>query len=273
MRTFGALSHGHGVSDSVLARWTQGMTALQHSCDGIEKFFSVHLNSSDQHLKISDSRVQRDNEDCRTMVDFNAESSEYIIDGGYLLHRVMWNRGSNFPSVSDNYVTCIRTKRKLTDLVIFNGYPENETIGGSKCAERARRTRKQTSSKVKFDETMMPTVSPRQIPGESGKNKNRLISILMNKFSSLNIACNKADEDADCLIVNSALVLAPTHPSIFVKGEDIDHFIILIGIFTFDNVYFLKPGKGKIVEKIFSPHTDLEHFLLTLPIIFYSYMP
>ncbi|GBN52852.1 hypothetical protein AVEN_155155-1 [Araneus ventricosus] len=68
MRTFGGLTHGRGVSDSVLARWTQGMTALQHICDGIEKFCGVDLTSSDHHLKISDSRVQRDNDDCRKVV-------------------------------------------------------------------------------------------------------------------------------------------------------------------------------------------------------------
>ncbi|GBN13577.1 hypothetical protein AVEN_198634-1, partial [Araneus ventricosus] len=67
-KTFGALTHGCRVSDSVLARWTQEMTALQHICVGIEKFFGVDLTSSDQHLKISDSRVQRDNDDCRKMV-------------------------------------------------------------------------------------------------------------------------------------------------------------------------------------------------------------
>ncbi|GBL84449.1 hypothetical protein AVEN_117208-1 [Araneus ventricosus] len=68
----------------------------------------------------------------------------------------------------------------------------------------------------------------------------------------------KSDEDADCLIVNSALALAPKHPSMVVIGEDIDLFIIFMCIFTFDNVYFLKPGKGKVAEKIFSPHTALE---------------
>ncbi|GBO10734.1 hypothetical protein AVEN_165122-1 [Araneus ventricosus] len=40
----------------------------------------------------------------------------------------------------------------------------------------------------------------------------------------------KADEDADCLLVNSALALAPTHPSVVVISEDIDLFVILIGI-------------------------------------------
>ncbi|GBM39344.1 hypothetical protein AVEN_257454-1 [Araneus ventricosus] len=72
------------------------------------------------------------------------------------------------------------------------------------------------------------------------------------------MACKQADEDADCLVVNSALALAPTHPSVVVTSENIDLFVILIGIFIFDNVYFLKPGKGKIAKNIFSPHTALE---------------
>ncbi|GBM35324.1 hypothetical protein AVEN_195831-1 [Araneus ventricosus] len=47
------------------------------------------------------------------------------------------------------------------------------------------------------------------------KNKDRLISILMNKFSSVNMIYKKADEDADCLIVKT-IALAPTYPSVVV---------------------------------------------------------
>ncbi|GBM89243.1 hypothetical protein AVEN_120196-1 [Araneus ventricosus] len=91
--------------------------------------------------------------------DFNAESGVYIIDGGHLLHRVIWKRGSTFSSICDNYVTYVRTKYKSTALVIFDGYPENETVGGTKCAEWARRTQKQMSSEIMFGETMIRTVS------------------------------------------------------------------------------------------------------------------
>ncbi|GBL93098.1 hypothetical protein AVEN_216452-1 [Araneus ventricosus] len=91
--------------------------------------------------------------------DFNAESGVYIIDGGYLLHRVIRKKGSTFSSICDNYVTYVCTKYKSTALVIFYGYPENETVGGTKCAEWTRRTQKQMSSEVMFDETMMRTVS------------------------------------------------------------------------------------------------------------------
>ncbi|GBN70741.1 hypothetical protein AVEN_164348-1 [Araneus ventricosus] len=70
MKTFGGLTHSRGVSDGVLDRWTQKMTVLKDICDGIEKFCGVDLTSSDEHLKISDSRVQRDNDDCRKMVEW-----------------------------------------------------------------------------------------------------------------------------------------------------------------------------------------------------------
>ncbi|GBM61419.1 hypothetical protein AVEN_70779-1 [Araneus ventricosus] len=90
--------------------------------------------------------------------DFNAESGAYIIDGGYLLHRVIWKR-ETFSSVCDNYATYVRTMYKSTALVIFDGYPENETVGGTKCAERDRRTQTQMSSEVMFNATMIRTVS------------------------------------------------------------------------------------------------------------------
>ncbi|GBN51566.1 hypothetical protein AVEN_267176-1 [Araneus ventricosus] len=64
--------------------------------------------------------------------DFNAESSGYIVDGGYLLHKVNWKKGSTFSSICDNHVTYVRAKYKSTALVIFYGYPENETVGGTK---------------------------------------------------------------------------------------------------------------------------------------------
>ncbi|GBO10735.1 hypothetical protein AVEN_165123-1 [Araneus ventricosus] len=58
---------------SVIVYWLGGrkrMTALQHICHGIEKLCGIDLTSSDQHLKLSDSRDQRDNDDCRKMVEW-----------------------------------------------------------------------------------------------------------------------------------------------------------------------------------------------------------
>ncbi|GBO41454.1 hypothetical protein AVEN_266988-1 [Araneus ventricosus] len=67
---FGGLTYSRGVSDSSLARKTQGMIALQHIYDEIENFCGVDLISSDQHLGISDSEIQRDNDNYRKMMDW-----------------------------------------------------------------------------------------------------------------------------------------------------------------------------------------------------------
>ncbi|GBL95381.1 hypothetical protein AVEN_154788-1 [Araneus ventricosus] len=104
------------------------------------------------------------------------------------------------------------------------------------------------SSEVMFNITMIRTVSYEKFMANP-KHKDRLISILMNKFS-VNMTYKKADEDADCLIVKS-IALAPTHSSVVVISEDIELFVILIGICTFDNVYFLKLEKGKSLKRYF----------------------
>ncbi|GBN85063.1 hypothetical protein AVEN_236268-1 [Araneus ventricosus] len=59
---FGGLTYSRGVSDSALARKTKGIIAVKHICDGILNFCGVDLNSSDQHLGISDSGIQQDND-------------------------------------------------------------------------------------------------------------------------------------------------------------------------------------------------------------------
>ncbi|GBO39395.1 hypothetical protein AVEN_78310-1 [Araneus ventricosus] len=198
------------------------MSALQHICDGIEKFCGVDLTSSDQHLKISVSKVQRDNNDCRKMVEwfkhynpFPENSNLISVNTGVIgnsrinchmvkeesildikrTEGIIWNRVPTFSLICDYYVTCVSTKYKSTALVILDGYPENETIGGTKCAERARRTRKRMPSEAMFDESMRPTVYQEKFLANP-KNKDRLISILMNKFSSLNMARRDALEIA-----------------------------------------------------------------------------
>ncbi|GBL74591.1 hypothetical protein AVEN_235502-1 [Araneus ventricosus] len=170
------------------------MTALQHICDGIEKFCGVDLTNSDQYLKISGSRVQRNNGDCRKMVEWFKHYNRFLENSNLI--------SINTGVVGNSRINCQMAKEesilgmKRIEGIILDGYHENETIGGTKCAEWARRTRKQMSSEAMFDEAMIPTVSQEKFLANP-KNKDRLISILMNKFSSLNMAGRDAREIAD----------------------------------------------------------------------------
>ncbi|GBO19604.1 hypothetical protein AVEN_32170-1 [Araneus ventricosus] len=80
--------------------------ALQHICDGIEKCYGVDLTRSDQHLGISDSRVKRDNDDCRKTVE-------------WLKHYNPFPENSNLISIStgvvgDSRVNCHMAKQEGT---------------------------------------------------------------------------------------------------------------------------------------------------------------
>lgn len=63
-------------------------------------------------------------------------------------------------------------------------------------------------------------------------------------------------EDADLLIITTALKLAHLNEHVTVVGEDIDLLVILIGLCSPDvkNVSFMKPGKGKVSQAIYDPH-------------------
>ncbi|GBM22852.1 hypothetical protein AVEN_202127-1 [Araneus ventricosus] len=60
------------------------MTALQHICDGIEKFCGVDLTSSDQHLTISGSRVQQDNDYCKKMVEWFKHYNPFLANSNLI---------------------------------------------------------------------------------------------------------------------------------------------------------------------------------------------
>ncbi|CAH1110229.1 unnamed protein product [Psylliodes chrysocephalus] len=94
-----------------------------------------------------------------TDVDF--KNLIHIIDGGYLLHRVVWNRRDSFTSICTSYVSFVQSHYGTNANVIFDGYPDVEDQG-TKYMERSRRSRLHASSEMLFDEAMIPTVSQEQ---------------------------------------------------------------------------------------------------------------
>lgn len=52
MKSSGGLTHGRGITDSVLTRWTLGMAHMQNICDEIEAFCNVQSETSEQHVDI-----------------------------------------------------------------------------------------------------------------------------------------------------------------------------------------------------------------------------
>ena len=116
----------------------------------------------------------------------------------YLLHRVVWHQNESFATICANYVQYVKRYYGTNAIVIFDGYPTDPADKSTKSAERFRRSRKQNSAEINFDEPMNATVSQENFLSNE-TNKNRLIAILQKKFDESHFVVMQVVEDADTL--------------------------------------------------------------------------
>ena len=99
---------------------------------------------------------------------------------------------------------------------------------------------------------MCPTV-PQSNFLSNDVNKDRLISILKRKFEKAQFTVIQATEDADTLIINTAIKMSFSYEYAIVLGEDVDLIVLLTALCkSHNNIYLLKPGRGKTVQAIYS---------------------
>lgn len=78
MKSYGGLTRGRGVSDSVLARCTLGMLCLQSICEQIELFADARSETSEQHVDMRPTRVVRDNMDIGKLREWFTEHPPFL---------------------------------------------------------------------------------------------------------------------------------------------------------------------------------------------------
>lgn len=55
MKTDGSISRGRNMKESVISKWVYGMHAMNTLCDA-----NVRMDTTDQHVDASDSRVKKE---------------------------------------------------------------------------------------------------------------------------------------------------------------------------------------------------------------------
>lgn len=96
------------------------------------------------------------------------------------------------------------------------------------------------------------------------KNESGLILMLKRGFERKGILLVKQHEkDADVLIIQTALERATDFKSVVIVGNDIDLLVLLTGIAEpiHSNVYFLKPGQGKVPKFLYSSRSCKQDFM------------
>lgn len=85
------------------------------------------------------------------------------------------------------------------------------------------------------------------------KNKTKFISMLCEQLKSSNIGIKHAEDDADVLIVKSAIESFERSKNTIIVGEDVDLLVLLIAKAQSEQeIFFLKPGRGKIESRVYS---------------------
>lgn len=110
---------------------------------------------------------------------FDKANCLYVLDGGNLIHRVLWPSQSTFKDIYEAYVNFVRRYYGEKVTIVFDGYSNNPT--STKSIERQQRILKRTSPKVIFEENT-PITDTKEKLLSNLVNKERFISQLVHAF-------------------------------------------------------------------------------------------
>lgn len=381
MKSQGGLTHGRGISSSVLSRWTGGMVFMLNVCESLERFWDISSSTSEQHVDMRAARVERDNSDVEKLTQyldmhppfpltdkllsissgivatpsinchmarelgregvmqitgssfgkvsfkrkdkvlslaslstsikvrdkrvdvepltifqrlciikqsdqelkehFKYELAPYpmalfteegmrketksklysaftplpqnisveadvfvVVDGGYLLHKVIWHRNNSVRDIITGYANYVFSQFGRNVAVVFDGYSRDGAEKSTKTAERVRRYGSLNCNEIIFDESTIIKMAQEKFLANDN-NKRRLIALICSTFQSQGIETKQAVEDADCDIVNVALEKSIYFKSVLITGDDVDLLVILSGLGSaVKNVFFQKCGRG-----------------------------
>lgn len=196
----------------------------------------------------------------------NLPQKIYVVDGGYLLHSVVWPDKGTYSSIIEKYVETVIKRYGKDCHVVFDGYPDYPTTKGLEHIRRSKRT----SLEIKFNLNMECSVKQNEFLANP-KNKSRFIEQLAQKLNEANIPTIVAEEDADTEVVGRAIDVSKIQSGrpIVVVGQDTDLFVLLLGLPQCQNVqlFFHKPSgtpSSYDISKIREEIGDMKDVILFL---------
>jgi hypothetical protein len=143
--------------------------------------------------------------------------SKYVVDGGCLLHRVRWSRGTTAGDIMKLYVRFVKGRFGLSSIVVFDGYNCGPTL---KDHEHLRRSGKvsriatdvqlEVTSDMAFDQEMFSA---------NERNKQQFIECLSECLLASDITVVRSTGDADTDMA-TALQIAESGTTTVVYADD-----------------------------------------------------
>ena len=142
----------------------------------------------------------------------------YVVDGGVLLRKVIWKQGSTFQEVVNDYRRYVRSNYGKPT-ISFDGYGNNPS---TKDHEHFRRSLKSSGC----PDVKVPLNQHTFLSNDS--DKSELISLISDKLEEDGCSIKHSPDDADTLIVETALNLSKDGESVTVFANDTDIVIMLM---------------------------------------------
>ena len=151
------------------------------------------------------------------------EESHFVLDGGALLHKVVWRPNSSYGEVIQQYQSYVRKYGTCT--TVFDGYGHGPS---TKDHEHQRRSK---TSKQCPDVTVNENVAAydrTSIFLSNESNKSQFVELLNQHLVSDGHTVKKSDGDADTLIVSSAIEATSVNIPVVVVADDTDVLVMLL---------------------------------------------
>ncbi|KAJ8684887.1 hypothetical protein QAD02_020680 [Eretmocerus hayati] len=162
----------------------------------------------------------------------------FVVDGGMLIHKVIFQANDKLDDILQKFVRYFRDHFTGDITTVPDGYPDETGVYFTKFAERLRRQKMLSSAEriISRETTIVP-----QRFFANDKNKRRFIEMLDEELTCAGSIVKIGDEDADTLIVETALTLSNADDNVVIVGEDIDLLVYSINAqpmtkFAFSNL-------------------------------------
>ena len=149
------------------------------------------------------------------------ENIHHVIDGGSLIQRIPWEKGSTFGDICNRYYEYL-SQKFMNAIVVFDGYASGPS---TKDATHLRRSKGHIGTNVKFRYDT-PFRTKKDTFLSNTQNKQNFICLLGEYLTQKDVKVKHADADADLLIVTTAIESADVSETHLI-GEDTDLLVLL----------------------------------------------
>ena len=175
----------------------------------------------------------------------NKSELKHVVDGGYLLHKVPWQKGSTYDVICSNYIKYV-LKHYGEDTIVFDGY---DGTPSTKDTAHIRRSKGKLGKPVVVTGNMRLNMTKQDFLLNL-TNKQTFITILGDKMNNSKLRCIHANGDADTLLVQTAIQCS-TRCQTVVIGQDTNLLILLLyhANIEYEKIYFTSTAK-KTTKKL-----------------------